>query len=200
MAVKRVASRLLKVLENPAEIKAVLCRVLSDLKSLYSKTELVRLLGKQQSDDRLVSVAEVAEFEEMLLRDVQSMSVDDLARERNLAWALNFIMVVAKRLNMPFDIDKIDCSHEVTLAILRSAILAVSSSDDPDIRQELRWDLLTSIYGDETTLKARIESLQQWVETQQAPPNDAQIVLEIASLYPDRSCLQRMSDSSSTTS
>ncbi len=198
-AVKIVASRLLKVLENPAELKAVLRRVLSNLKSLYSKTELVRLLGKQKNDDRLVPVAEVAEFEEMLLRDVQSMSADDLARDRNLAWDLNFIMVVTKRLNMPFDIDKIDCSHEVNLAILRSAILTVSSSDDPDIRLGLRWDLLTSIYGDETTLMARIKSLQQWVETQQAPPSDAQNVLEIASLYPDRSCLQRMPDSSSTT-
>lgn len=182
-AIRRVTLRLLSVVTNRAEMQDVLRSVMSALKSLYSKTELVCLIGKEQNDDRLLPDPEVAEFERMLLGGVQTMSADDLARERNLAWDLNFITRVAERLSEPFDIDKIDSSPEVTLAIFRSAILAESSSDSLDIRLDLKWDLLTSIYGNETILKARIESLKQWTEIQQTPPDDTEEVLEPANKY-----------------
>ncbi len=184
VTIRRVTLRLLSVITNHAEIQDVLHNVMSALESLYSKTELVRLIGKKQTDDRLMPAAEVAEFEEMLLRDWRHISTDDLARERNLAWDLNFIMEVSGRLNAPFDINEIDSSPKATLAILRSAVLSVSSSDDPDVRLDLRRDLLVNIYGDEATLDSRIESCRQWVETQQLPPNDAQIVLDLAKLSP----------------
>ena len=118
-AVNRCASRLLSVLENPAEIKAVLSRIIPDLKSLYSKTELVRLLReivKQRNDDSFLSETEIAEFEDVLLKGVLTMSADDLARERNLVWDLNFITGIANRLDLSF-IDKIDNTPEVTLAV-----------------------------------------------------------------------------------
>ena len=188
-AVNRCASRLLSVLENLAEIKAVLRRIIPDLKSLYSKTELVGLLREiveLEDDDRLLPETETAEFGDMLLEGVQAMSADDLAQERNLAGDLSFIAGIANRLDKSFDIDKIDSTPEVTLAVFRSAILAVSSSDNPDIRLKLRWELLTSIYGSETKLNARIESLEQWVETQEAPPYDAQNVLNLVKLYPNK--------------
>ena len=182
-AIKRVTLRLLSVVTNRAELQDVLRSVMSALKSLYAKTELVHLIGKEQNDDRLLSDAEVAEFEERLLEEVQKMSADEIARERNLAWHLNFIGEIAKRLDISFDIDQIDNTPEVTWAVFQSAISAVSSSDNPNIRLDLKWDLLTGIYVDETTLKARLECLQQWAETEPTLPNDVNKVLELANQY-----------------
>ena len=182
-AIRRVALRLLSVETNRAEMRDILRSVMSALKSLYAKTELVHLIGKEQNDDRLLSDAEVAEFEERILEEVQKMSADEIARERNLAWDLNYIRGIAKRLDKSFDIDQIDNTPEVTLAVVQSAISAVSSSDNPNIRLDLKWDLLTGIYVDETTLKARLECLKQSIETELMLNNDAKKVLELVNQY-----------------
>ena len=182
-AIRRVALRLLSVGTNRAEMQDILRSVMSALKSLYAKKELVHLIRKEQNDDRLLSDAEIAEFEEKLVKEVQKMSADEVARECNLAWDLNFIKEIAKRLDIPFDIDQIDNAPEVTLAVFRSAISYVSSSESPSPRPGLKWDLLTNIYADETTLKARLECLQQWVETEPILSNDAHKVLELANQY-----------------
>ena len=118
------------------------------------------------------------EFEKAWRDEVRSTSVDDLARESDLVRVLR----AAKREAAPSeDPLRIDDSSQLTLAVLRSARSEALSQamGSRAVRRSphLAWDVLIELYGDEATLRERIESLKA------TRPEGADELLELADKY-----------------
>lgn len=73
-----LARALLKHLKTREEVEGIVRRVLPELSSLYSKKELIHLVGHQEGDGLISREAEV-EFGKELFSHARSMSSDDLA-------------------------------------------------------------------------------------------------------------------------
>ena len=184
--VREVALSLLNQLKTPEEVEEVIRRVLPELTSLYSKTELINLVGHQEGY-RLVSKEAEAEFSMELFSHAQSMSIDDLAQEEGLAWILKFI----KNSGHPIVIDD---SPKITFALLRSSLILITSSDRGRPLQGLNWGVLVEFYGTEDILIAQVDSLnkqfkgkdfKQWLEGQELSVADAEAIIKLAEQYRD---------------
>ena len=184
--VGEVARSLLK--QTPEEVEAIVQRVLPELTSLYSKTELVNLVGHQEGY-RLISEEAEAEFSRELFNHAQSMSSDDLAQEEGLAWTLKFI----KNSGHPVAIAD---SPKITFALLRSSLttITITSPDRDQQLQGLSWGVLVDLYGSENILKTRMDSLnkqlkgkdfEQWLEGQKISISDAEAIVKLAEEYRD---------------
>ena len=179
-----VARALLSQLKMPEEVEAIVRRVLPELTSLYSKKELIQLVGHQEGDGFISKEAE-AEFSRELFNHMQSMSIDELAQEKDLARILIFI----KNSGHPVAIAD---SPKMTFAILRSSRYPITSSHK-DLPRGLVWaDVLVELYGSEDTLKTRVNSLnkqfkgkdfKQWLEGQELSVADAEAIIELAEKY-----------------
>lgn len=182
--VGEVARSLLRHLKTPEEVEKTVRRVLRDLTSLYSKKELIHLVGHQKGGDRLISKQAEAEFSKELW---QSMSSDKLAQEEALAWTLKFI----KDSGHPVAIDD---SPKITFTLLRSSLTLITSSDGV-LSQGLSWDdVLVELYGSKNILKERVDSLskklkdkdfKQWLKGQKISVADAEAIVELAKKYRD---------------
>ena len=180
--VEEVTRALLK--QTLEEVEAIVQRVLPELSSLYSKKELIQLVGHQQEGDGLISEEAEAEFSKGLFNHAQSMSIDDLAQEEELAGTLKFI----KNSGHPVPIPN---SPEITFALLRSFKFQITSLLDEIQRiPDLRWNVLVELYGSEDILKARVDSLNQqfenlkpWLEGQEISVADAEAIVKLAEKY-----------------
>ena len=173
-----VARALLNQLQTPEEVEAIVRRVLPELTSLYSKTELIHLVGHQQVGDGLISEEAEAEFSKELFNHAQSMSIDDLAQEKNLASTLKFIKSSGRPVAIPD-------SPKITFVLLRSSL--ITSEGQP--LKSLNWYVLIELYGSEDILKARVDSLnkqlkdkdfKQWLEGQKISVADAEDIIKLA--------------------
>ena len=109
---------------------------------------------------------------------MRSASVDTLAGEHELVRLFLRVKQVAGPPESPF---KIDSSPKLTLALLRAAYDEIRSQAEGSRAVQrsprLAWDTLTELYGDEATLKERIESLKD------ARLDGADDLLELADKY-----------------
>ena len=182
--VGEVARALLK--QTPEEVEAIVRRVLPELTSLYSKTQLIYLVGHQQQGGGLISEEAEAEFSKELFNHAQSMFSDELAQEEELAGTLEFI----KNSGRPVAIAD---SPKITFALLRSSQYRITSLEGGQPLQCLRWDkVLVELYGTEDILKARVDSLnqqfkdkdfKQWLEGQEISVADAGAIVKLAKKY-----------------
>lgn len=184
MNVGKVARALLDQLQTPEEVEAIIRRVLPELSSLYSKKELIYLVGHQEGNG-LISKKMEAEFSQELFNHTQSMSIDAFAQEEGLAWTLKFI----KDSGHPVAIAD---SPKITFALLRSSLTRIASSDRDQPPQGLSWNVLVKLYGSEDILRARVhslnqqfEDLRQWLEVQEISAPDAEAIIELAEEYRD---------------
>ena len=181
MIVGKVVRALLKHLKTPDEIEGIVRRVLPELTSLYSKTELINWVGHQEGG-KLISKGAKAEFSKELSNHARSMSSDDLAQEEDLAWILKFI----KNSGHPVEIAD---SPKITFAILRSSLTRITSSDG-DLSQGLSWDdVLVELYGSKNILKEQVDILKkqlkdkdfkQWLESQTISVPEAEAIIKLA--------------------
>lgn len=186
MNVGGVARAILNQLQTPDEVEAIVRRVLPELSSLYSKKELIQLVGHREGY-KLISKEAVAEFNEELFNHTQSMSIDELAQEEGLAWTLKFIKDSGHLVPIPD-------SPEITFALLRSSLTRITSSDRDQPPQGLSWDVLVKLYGSEDILRARVHSLSQqfkglikpWLESQNKLVADAEAIIKLAEEYRER--------------
>ena len=141
---------------------------------------------------RLESQTGLDEFKRRLRDEIRSASVDDLARDRNLAEAFEFAKNNLDPLENSLDIND---SPKLTFALLRSVQTegsrgllgnrAVHSSTG------LQWDRLIGIYGTEAALRERIksltaqfENLKPWIEESlKMSLDDAESLLNLAKKY-----------------
>ena len=179
ISVTRVVLRLLRSLNDSAKVEKAVCQILSELKSLSSKLELINIVGYQERvGHKLVSEQMASEFEKAWGEEVRSASVDTLAGEHELLRIFLRIKQAAGPSKSPF---KIDSSPKLTLALLRAAYDEIRSQAEGSRAVQrsprLAWDTLIELYGDEATLKERIESLKD------ARLDGADDLLELADKY-----------------
>lgn len=162
LVVGRVTYRLLRSLGNPAAVEAAVRHILPELKSLSARLELITDVGyREGAGHKLVSETAAAEFEKALRDEVRARPAEDLTKERDLVR----LFLVAKREAHPSEAPlTIDDAPNLTLAVLEAARSEVRSQSmgSRAVRRSprLAWDLLIELYGDEATLKERIESLK----------------------------------------
>ena len=161
-AVPYVSSRLLKSLNDPAKVEKAVRQILPELRSLSSKLELISIVGYQDGvGHELVSEQMASEFEKDWRDEVRLASVDTLADEHELLRIFLCMKQAAGPSESPFTIDN---SPKLTLALLRAARSeALGQSMESRAVQRsprLAWNELIELYGDEATLKERIESLK----------------------------------------
>lgn len=177
--VSRVTYRLLRSLGNPTAVEAAVHQILPKLTFLFAKLEVIRQVGyREGAGHELVSRPAAAEFEQALREEVRSRPADDLAKERDLVR----LFLVTKREADPSEPQLMIADEpQLTLAVLRAARSEVRSQTmgTRAVRRSprLAWDSLLELYGDEATLKERIESLKA------ASPEDAEELLELADQY-----------------
>jgi hypothetical protein len=179
LVVGRVTYRLLRSLSNPAAVEAAVRQILPEVKSLSAKLELITDVGyREGAGHRLVSQEAAAEFEKALRGEVRAASVDDLSKERDLVR----LFLVARHEADPSEARlTIDGAPQLTLAVAQAARSEVrrQSAGSRAVRRSprLAWDVLIELYGDEATLKQRIESLKA------TAPKGADELLELADKY-----------------
>ena len=178
ISVTRVILRLLRSLNDPAKVEKAVCQVLPELRSLSSKLELINIVGyRERVGHKLVSERMVSEFEKAWSEEVRSASVDTLAGEHEILRIFLFMKQAAPSESQ-FEIDSLP---KLTLALLRAAYDEIRSQAEGSRAVQrsprLAWDTLTELYGDEATLKERIESLKD------ARLDGADDLLELADKY-----------------
>jgi len=178
-AVARVSLRLLRSLKDPAIVEAAVRKILPELRSLSSKLELITLVGYlKDAGHKLVPENAAAEFERSWRNEVRAASAAQLIEEQDVGG----ILVRTKREADPTEDPLIiPDSPDLTLAILRSARGEVRSQSlgNRAVQRfpQLHWDALIELYGNEATLREKIEELKT------GQPRDADELLELADKY-----------------
>ena len=187
-AVRRATYRLLRAMKDPAAVEAAVRRILPEVTSLSSRVELVLHVGHREGFGRkLLSETAVTGFEKILLDEIRSASIDDLAGEHKPAKVLSFAKSATDPSEDPFDIDD---SPKLNFKLLWTS-QSVEIGDRAFRRNpSLDWSILINVYGDEKRLKGRIEALhaqfedlKPWIESQQIPLDEARRLLELADSY-----------------
>ena len=175
-----VIRTLLDLLNGPDAVKDAVQCILPELTSFSSKMDLVHRLESQTGLD---------EFKRRLRDEIRSGSVDDLARDRNLAEVFEFAKSNLDPLKNSLDIND---SPKLTFALLRSVQTEGSRGllGNRAVHRStgLQWDRLIGIYGSEAALRERIksltaqfENLKPWVEKNvKMSLDDAELLLNLA--------------------
>jgi len=190
--VRRVTLGLLRRQGDVAECEDLVTRILPEVGPLCSRMELVLQVGyRTNTGRRLVSEDAAERFERVLRDEIGDASADALAAEtdpiRLLAFASDGSDGPDHRLT-----DR--NSPRLIFRMLRAAQAITSSGllDSRAVRREnhLAWTRLSTLYGDEATLKAGVAymdaefaSLKPWIESQGIPLNEAEALRQLANAY-----------------
>jgi predicted KAP-like P-loop ATPase len=177
--VLRVTYRLLRSLREPNEVEAAIRKILPELTTLSSKLELITQVGHRDgAGHKLVSESAAKEFYRSWRDEVRGSPAKRLVEEWDLARVLYLTKHEADSSEGPLNIDS---SPELTLALLRASRSEVTSQSlgSRAVRRspQLAWDVLTELYGDEATLRERIENLKA------TNPKAADDILALADKY-----------------
>jgi hypothetical protein len=170
LVIGRVTFRLLRSLGDPAAVEAIVPEILSRLTTLSSKFELITDVGyREGAGHRLVSEPAAQDLEQSWRDEVRAASVDQLVTETDLLTILLFARRGAAADEPGLEIPS---APAVTLALLRAAKTEIraQSVDSRAIRRSprLAWDSLVYLYGDESTLRTRIDALKVIAPTDEA--------------------------------
>lgn len=177
--VMRVIYRLLRALKNPNAVELATREILSQIKSLSSKLEIVNIVGYRENvGHKLVSQSVAAELEKKWREEVQTSKLEDLLTESEILSVLYIARKKAVEIGETFTISD---SPQLTLAILKNAQSEVKSQTmgNRAVRRtsQLAWNTLIELYGDEGTLKDCIEKLKL------TKPEHVDDLLELANKY-----------------
>ena len=190
--VRRVVLRLLRAHDDTDRCEASVMCILPQVRSLNGKLELVLLVGYQKkSGHRLVSEKAASHFEETLRKEIGLASSDDLASEtdptRLLAFAANGASEADNRLA---DEDNARLTFRMLWTAQRTTSSGTLNSRAVRREKHLAWERLIELYGDEATLKDRIESMGRvfadmtpWIESRNISLDDAESVRRLANDY-----------------
>ena len=179
MAVGRVVYRLVRSLKEPDAIEAAVRAILPQVTTLSAKEELITIVGyRENAGHRLISESAASKFEQDWRGEVRSATVDALAEEGDLFR----ILLLAKRDADPAEpLFEIPDSPRVTLALLQSARSEVRSQamGSRAVRRSprLAWNVLVELYGNEDTLRERIQRLKA------TQPEGVDELLDLADKY-----------------
>lgn len=159
--VGRVVYRLLRAAGDQDAVGAGVCAIVPKLNSLYGRREIIADVGyRENAGHRLVTETTAAELDRAWRREVRDATADELSREKDLLRTLYFARREAEPEEAPLVVPD---DPAVTRALLRSARTETRSQTVGTrvVRREPRlvWDLLIDVFGDEETLRLRIERL-----------------------------------------
>ena len=179
IAVGRVVYRLIRSLKKPDAIEAAVREILPQLTTLSAKAQLITMVGyREGAGHRLVSESAASQFEQDWRGEVRSATVDALAKEGDLLRILLLAKQDVDPAEPPVDIAD---SPRVTLALLQSARTEVRSQamGSRAVRRSprLAWDALIELYGNEDTLRERIQRLKA------TQPEGVNELLDLANKY-----------------
>ncbi|WP_260869549.1 KAP family NTPase [Paenibacillus sp. Y412MC10] len=162
MVIGRVTYRLIRSLKDTNLVESAVKTILPEVKSLSSKLELINQIGYREGiGHKLVSEVAAKEIMEKWVEEVQSTEVEDLIKEKEV---FRILFVVKQETNESENPLVIDPSPQLTLAILKNSrsevITQAMGSRAYNRSGRLAWDALIKLYGDEETLKMRIEDLK----------------------------------------
>jgi len=179
LVVGRVVYRLVRALKDPQAVEAAVREILPQVPSLSSKLELITDVGyREGAGHKLVSEGAAKALEKEWRASVRAASLDTLARETELLRTL----ILTKRDAEPDEPAlAIPDSPGVTHALLKAARSEVRSQSmgSRAVRRKprLAWDALIELYGDEATLRQRIEALKT------SRPDNIGDLLDLANKY-----------------
>jgi len=179
ITVTRVIYRLLRSLMDPVAVETAVRQILPELRSLSSKMIIIYNIGyRENTGHKFVSKEAATEFENMWRDEVRSASPDDLSKEKMI---LSILLEIKRSARVSEDSFHISASTKLTIALLQAARSEAFSQSmgSGAVRRtpRLAWDALIDIYGDEATLKARVENLKK------TRPEDADELLALAEKY-----------------
>jgi hypothetical protein len=162
MVVTRVTYRLLRSLKDPTAIESAVKEILPEVTTLSSKLALITQVGHREgAGHRLISEEADKELLKSWRGEVRSASVELLARDWDLLRTLFAAKFEADPSEADFDIPE---SPEVTRKILQAARgeSRQQSIESRAVRRfpRLDWDALVKLFGDESALRQRIETLK----------------------------------------
>ncbi len=160
--VRRVVYRLLSSLKGHQAVEMAVRDILPQVKSLSSKIDLIAHVGYRNGvGHKLVSEAMAKSFEKEWRADVRAASEEFLTHEPDLL----FTFLITKRDTEPGEAALIiPNSPGVTHAVLSSARTETRSQSYGSRAVSrtpcLSWESLIDVYGDESTLRDRIQALK----------------------------------------
>ncbi len=162
LKVIRVVYHLVRSLKEPGLIETAVKSILTQVKTLSAKNQLIQLIGYTEGQGHKLVTEEAAKlFELNWAHDVKEALDDDLLKEYDL---LMVLLKARELLNEIGEDMSISTRPEVTLAILTSAqsITMSQGSDTRIVNKELHlvWGGLVRLFGDEATLAQRIKQAE----------------------------------------
>lgn len=162
MVVMRVVYRLVRALRVSDAIERAVGQILPKVTTLGSKRELILCVGHQDGiGHKLIDETAAKALEKVWRSEVRAADEDQLLRERELFWLLS----QTRRESPPEEgALRVPNSPQFTLAILRSARTDVRSQAIGNravkYSPRLPWESLVQLFGDEATLRERVEALR----------------------------------------
>ena len=143
-AVRKATRQLFRVLKGDTAAKDVAARqIFSEVRSLGSRVELVKIIGGDEQEFRIVSDPVTEALKDTLLTEIRSTSVERLVAERGLLLILEF----ARDTVEGTDSFVIRRDPELTFFVI--------------YQSEHAWERLEHVYGGATVLARKIEDLLQ---------------------------------------
>lgn len=162
ITIRRVVLRLLRSLKDPSAVEEAVKAIIPELTTLSAKLLLITIIGHREGAGHQLVPKEVAtEFERNWRCEVRSANAAVLTREPDLMR----VLLTAKREAEATEPElNISDDPNLTLAILRSAQTEVISfsAGSRAVRRSprLAWEVLVELFGDEETLKNRVNRLK----------------------------------------
>jgi hypothetical protein len=162
LVVTRVTYRLLKSLGDPAAVDAAVRTILPEITTLSAKDELITDVGyRENQGHKLASAAAAAEFEKAWRDEVRAAPIEKLLGEKDLLT----VLFITRRDSGPNEPPlTVPDDPRMTLALLKGAKQDIQTQvmGNRAVRRSprLEWDVLVKLYGDEATLKQRLEELK----------------------------------------
>lgn len=162
LVIGRVVYRLVRALKDPQPVEAAVREILPQVPSLSSKLELITDVGyREGAGHKLVSEGAAKALEKEWRASVRAASLETLARETEL---LRTLILTKGDAEPDEPALAIPDSPGVTRALLKAARSEVRSQSmgSRAVRRKprLAWDALIELYGDEATVRQRIEALK----------------------------------------
>ncbi|MBI3652109.1 MAG: NTPase KAP [Acidobacteria bacterium] len=179
LIVGRVVYRLIRVLNDPQAVEIAVREILPQVPSLSSQLELISDVGyREGAGHKLASETAARELEKEWRARVRAAGADMLANEKSL---LRTLLITKRDADPDEPVLVVPDSPRVTVALLRSARSEVQSqamgSRAVQRYPRLAWDALVELYGDEATLRERIETLKA------SQPDETNDLLHLAEKY-----------------
>jgi predicted KAP-like P-loop ATPase len=161
LIVARVVLRLLRRIEDPAALEAMVPRVLSRLPKLSDRLELLTIVGHEENAGHgLISEEAAAALDRELRSQVRTAGADALAQEHDLLR----LLVWAKKSQESGE-EPLEVPHGLILdaRLLKASVTKSESrsfeSRAVSTRKQLYWDTLVEVVGGEQIVREMVERL-----------------------------------------